>query len=77
MLYHITDYLEGIIEFDGETVLSGEEEGESVLNMNSGIKIAPFNNKDIKIGVGAGFPVTRDEEFKYRIVASLFYHFLN
>jgi len=75
MLYHITDYLEGLIEFDGETVLSGEEEGESVLNMDPGIKIAPFNNKDIKIGVGAGFPLTRDEEFKYRIVASLFYHF--
>lgn len=75
LLLHATDYLELLLEFDGETVLSGEEEGESVLNIDPGIKVAPFPNKDIQIGFGAGFPVTSDEEFEYRLIASVFYHF--
>lgn len=60
-------------------MLNGEEDGESVLNIDPGVKVAPFKNKDIKIGVGAGFPLKDDEEFEYRLIASLFYHmpFLN
>lgn len=74
LLAHATNWLEVLLEFDGKTVLNGEEDGESVLNIDPGIKIAPFNNKDIQIGFGAGFPITDDEEFKYRLIASLFYH---
>jgi hypothetical protein len=79
MLYHLGNSFEAILEFDGETVLNGEEDGESSLNIDPGVKVAPFKNKDIKIGVGAGFPLTDDEEFEYRLIASLFYHmpFLN
>ena len=75
LLAHATDYLELLLEFDGLTVLSGEEEGASVLNIDPGVKVAPFANKDIQIGFGAGFPVTNDEEFEYRLIASVFYHF--
>ncbi|MEQ9619779.1 MAG: hypothetical protein RIG61_11490 [Deltaproteobacteria bacterium] len=74
LLAHATDWLEVLLEFDGETVLNGEEDGESVLNIDPGIKVAPFSNKDIQIGFGAGFPITDDEEFKYRLIASIFYH---
>ncbi len=74
-LYHLTDFLEIILEFDGETVLNGEENGESVFNIDPGIKIAPFRNKGILIGFGSGFPLTDDEEFKYRLIGSIFYHF--
>ena len=79
MLYHLGDILELLLEFNGETVLNGEEDGESVLNIDPGIKVAPFNNKDLKFGFGAGFPLTDDEEFRYRLIGSVFYHmpFLN
>jgi len=79
MLYHIGRSLQALVEFEGETVLNGEEDGESVLNIDPGVKVAPFKNKDIQFGVGAGFPLTSDEEFEYRLTASVFYHmpFLN
>lgn len=78
-LYHIGNSLQALLEFDGERVLNGEEDGEFVVNIDPGVKVAPFNNKDIQIGFGAGFPLTDDEEFKYRLIASVFYHmpFLN
>ena len=75
MLVHATDWLEMLLEFDGETVLNGEEEGESVLNIDPGVKFKPFKSQDIQVGFGAGFPVTDDEEFEYRLLASVFYHF--
>jgi len=78
-LYHIGSSLQAILEFDGERVLNGEEDGEFVVNIDPGAKVAPFKNKDIEIGFGAGFPITDDEEFEYRLIASVFYHmpFLN
>jgi hypothetical protein len=75
MLVHATDWLEVLLEFDGETVLNGEEEGESVLNIDPGVKFKPFKSQDLQVGFGAGFPVTDDEEFEYRLIASVFYHF--
>ena len=74
-LVHATEWLEVLLEFDGETVLNGEEEGESVLNIDPGVKFKPFKSQDLQVGFGAGFPVTDDEEFEYRLIASVFYHF--
>jgi len=74
MLYNVTPSIAAILEFDGETVLNGEADGESVLNIDPGITVAPFKNKDILFGVGAGFPLTNDKEFEYRLIASVFYH---
>jgi hypothetical protein len=74
-LVHATEWLEVLLEFDGVTVLNGEEEGESVLNIDPGVKFKPFKSQDLQVGFGAGFPVTNDEEFEYRLIASVFYHF--
>ena len=74
-LVHATEWLEVLLEFDGETVLNGEVEGESVLNIDPGVKFKPFKSQDLQAGFGAGFPVTDDEEFEYRLIASVFYHF--
>lgn len=74
MLYHLGSVVEILLEFDGETVLNGEEDGESVLNIDPGIKFAPFKSKDFKFGFGAGFPLTNDKEFEYRLIGSVFYH---
>ena len=75
LLYHLTNGIEVLLEIDGEVALNGEEDGESILNIDPGIKILPFNNKDIHIGFGAGFPLTEDEAFEYRLIGSLICHF--
>lgn len=36
MLYHIGNIVEILLEFDGLTVLNGEEDGESVLDIDPG-----------------------------------------
>ena len=79
MLYSINKSISAILEFDGETVLNGEEDGESVLNIDPGITVAPFKDKGIIFGAGMGFPLTDDKEFEYRVIGSVFYHlnFLN
>ncbi|NIT13579.1 MAG: hypothetical protein GTN99_04845, partial [Candidatus Dadabacteria bacterium] len=75
LLYHLTDSIEALLEFDGEVALNGEEDGESVLNIDPGLKIKPFTNKNIQLGFSAGFPLTEDEAFEYRLLGSLLYHF--
>lgn len=75
LLYHLTNSLEIMLEIDGEVALNGEEDGESILNIDPGLKIKPFSNKGIAFGFGAGFPLTEDEDFEYRLLGSLFYHF--
>ncbi len=75
MLYPLGDIIEILLEFDGLTVLNGHGDGESVLNIDPGIKVAPFNLKQLVLGFGAGFPLTNDEEFEYRLIGSIFYFF--
>ena len=75
LLYHLTNSIEALVELDGEVALNGEEDGQSILNVDPGIKVKPFSNKRLALGIGAGFPVTDDESFDYRLVGSLFYHF--
>ena len=38
MLYHLGNVVKILLEFDGETVLNGEEDGASVLNIDPGIQ---------------------------------------
>ena len=75
LLYHVTPRLEAMVELDGEHVVGGEEDGVTILNITPGFKVAPFENHAFKIGAGASFPLTHDDEYSVRGVFSLFYHF--
>jgi hypothetical protein len=74
-LHHFTSWLEGTIEFEGEHMVGGEEDGVTIFNMTPGIKLAPFEDRAFKIGAGVGFPLTHHDEYDVRAVFSLFYHF--
>ncbi len=74
-LYHFAPRLEGLLEFDGATVLSGEEAGETVLNVNPGLKFRLLGSRRLAVGLNAGFPLTNHREFDVRVLASVFYHF--
>ncbi|MBW2288574.1 MAG: hypothetical protein JRG90_12205 [Deltaproteobacteria bacterium] len=74
-LYHVMPWLEATVEFEGEHVVGGEEDGVTVFNMTPGIKVTPFEQHAFKIGAGVSFPLTHDNEYNVRGVFSLFYHF--
>lgn len=74
-LYHVTSRLAGLVELDGESALSGEEDGTSVVNITPGVKFRPFADSNLQVGVGVSFPVSGEREFDVQTILSLFYHF--
>ncbi|MFQ6607960.1 MAG: hypothetical protein ACE5EE_05415 [Fidelibacterota bacterium] len=75
ILYYLIPQLMTLLEFDGEHVFGGEEDGETFVNITPGFKIQPFDNPSFQVGVGVSLPLTEDKEFHVRPVLSLFYHF--
>ena len=67
--------MQGLVEFDGETVLSGEEAGTTAFNLSPGFKYRFLRSRMLAFGVSAGFPLTDHREFDVRVLASIFYHF--
>lgn len=74
-LYHFSSGLQGLIEVDGESVLSGEESGESLVNISPGIKIRPLPLRELILGLSVGVPVSEIDQFDTRVRVSVFYHF--
>ncbi len=72
--YQVSPTWATFLELDGETVLSGDERGESVVNLSPGVKFAVPSNPNMQVGFGLGFPLSDDEEFGLRALASFFYH---
>ncbi|MEE8137796.1 MAG: hypothetical protein V3T81_02830, partial [Thermoanaerobaculia bacterium] len=75
LLHHFSSRIQGLLELDGETVLSGEEEGESVVNLNPGVKFCPAEGSGWWVGVAVSLPISNEEEFDFRALISAFYHF--
>ena len=75
VLYDFSRKIKGLLELDGETVLNGEEEGETVVNLSPGILLEPFGVHNIHVGLGASFPISDRKKFDYGINTSVFYHF--
>jgi len=75
LLYPFMPRLRGLLELDGETVLSGDESGETKINITPGIKLRPFDERSFEIGLGASFPLSTHKEFDFQVLLSLFYHF--
>jgi len=74
-LYHISPKVQALLEFDGEHVYGGEEDGVNIVNVTPGIKIRPFDSSDLQVGIGVSLPLTDDKEFHARPILSVFYHF--
>ncbi len=74
-LYHVSARVSGLLEFDGGTVLSGEEDGHTVINITPGVKVKPTDNDNFELGAGVSFPLTANREFDVRAIFSAFYHF--
>ncbi len=75
LLRHVTPRFEALIELDGGSVLSGPEDGFTVVNLTPGVKVRPFKDHPLDVGLGFSFPITNDEDFDTRTLLSVFYHF--
>ena len=75
VLHHLKPQLITLLEFDGEHVFGGEEDGADVINVTPGIKIHPFDDSSFQVGLGVSLPLTNDKEFHAKTILSLFYHF--
>lgn len=73
-LYHFSERFQGLLELDGESVMSGEEAGEAEWNLTPGIKFAPLADMNFKIGLGVRVPLSDDNEFDVQGLLNLFYH---
>lgn len=72
--YDLSARFTALLELDGETIAVGDED-ETVVNITPGLKFRPTGDPDLQLGAGVSFPVTDDEAFDVRAIASLFYHF--
>jgi hypothetical protein len=75
VLYHATPRIQTLLEFDGEHVFGGEEDGLDVVNVTPGIKVQPLDDPNLQVGVGVSLPLTDEKEFYARLILSAFYHF--
>lgn len=73
-LFHFNRRLQGLLELNGETGLSGEEAGKGTVRLGPGVKLAPFSDASFMVGIGASFPLD-DDEVDAALRVSLFYHF--
>ena len=73
-LFHFNERLQGLLELNGETGLSGEDAGEGMVRLWPGVKFAPFPDTNLMVGIGASFPLG-DDEVDAGLRVSLFYHF--
>ncbi len=74
-LYHIAPDFQALLEFDGEEIDGGEEDGTTIVNISPGFKMKPFANKNLEVGTSLSFPLSNDKEFHTRGLVSVFYHF--
>lgn len=74
-LWSATGNLDLMIEAGGEKIYGGEEGGSHAVNVTPGIAYTLHGYEHIRIGAGVSFPVTDDQIFYVRPLASVFYHF--
>lgn len=74
VLYHVSSRVQGLVELNGQTGLSGEEASTGTATVAPGIKVAPLANSPLFVGLGIGLPLS-DQDIDARVKLSLFWHF--
>lgn len=74
-LHHVSDRVQAMVELNGSAGLSGAAVGEEVLTVSPGLKVRVLAGRPAFLGLSTGFPVTGDDPFDARFLASLLWHF--
>jgi hypothetical protein len=76
-LFHASSRVQGLLELDGSTGVSGHAVGDDFLLATPGLRLKPFPDQPLWIGSAVGFPVASSagDPFDVRWKSSLFWHF--
>ena len=74
-LYHVDDKFAALVEIDGLSVFGEEEDGFGGVSITPGVRIYPFENRDVSLGLGVRLPLTDDRDSHVQAVFTLFFHF--
>ena len=75
-IYNITYRLQGVLEFNRESIINGNAGSSAGWYIAPGIKVVPFNNIDkIILGLGVRLPLLNSKDFNSQLLFSMFYHF--
>lgn len=75
-LFHIIDgKLAALVEIDGLDIYGEEEDGYDSVSITPGVRIYPFDNPDVSLGMGVRLPVTTDRDSHAQGIFTLFFHF--
>ncbi len=75
VLYHIDEKVAALVEIDGLSVFGEEEDGFGSVSVTPGVRIYPFENRDVSLGLGVRLPVTDDRDSHIQAIFTLFFHF--
>lgn len=76
VLYHVTPQIQALLEFDGEKIEGGEEDGFDTANFAPGVKVRPISDSTLTVGASVRLPLaTNEREFHAMPMVSIFYHF--
>ncbi len=73
-LVHVSPQFQALFELNGETVLSGDESGATLVRASPGVKVAPSTRIPLFVGLGVSVPL-QESELDAMALVSLFYHF--
>ena len=75
-IYNFTSSLQGVLEFNRESIINGNADDGAGWYIAPGIKVIPFNKiEKIILGLGVRIPLSNYKEFNTQILYSIFYHF--
>jgi hypothetical protein len=74
ILYNLTPRIRPFVEFYVEKIYGGDAHpGRLTADITPGIKVKPWGN--FELGLGFSIPISKEKEYDWKSVASLFYHF--
>lgn len=74
-LYHIGRRMDAMLELDARRPIGASAVTSGLADLAPGIKMLPFHNPHIMVGVSVRVPITREREFEREVLLSAMYHF--
>jgi hypothetical protein len=74
-LYHATERLETLLEFQTSRVVGGEETGHQPAAVALGFKYHIGQEHHLVVGIGGRVPLTHDRESEHEVLLSALWHF--
>lgn len=75
LMHHSGRFADILVEFDGQHVAGGAEDGTNIISISPGIRFHGGEGHGLALGIGIRIPVSNDRDSREQVVISLFRHF--